>query len=34
MEGKGRGVIATRVFKRGELLCEYSGEIITYKEVL
>lgn len=29
VEGKGRGVIATRVFRHGDFLCEYSGELIT-----
>ena len=32
MEGKGRGVVSTRRFMRGELICEYSGELISHKE--
>lgn len=30
--GKGRGVAPTRAFKRGELLCEYAGELLTEEE--
>ena len=33
-ENKGRGVIATKVFTEGELLCEYSGELISHAEAL
>ena len=29
---KGRGVVTTRGFKRGELLCEYAGELLTEEE--
>lgn len=32
VEGKGRGVVSTRYFSRGELICEYSGELISYEE--
>ena len=32
MEGKGRGVVSTRRFSRGELVCEYSGELISLEE--
>ena len=32
MEGKGKGVVSTRSFTRGELICEYSGELISYEE--
>ena len=32
MEGKGRGVISTRPFTKGELICEYSGELISHEE--
>ena len=31
---KGRGVVATKVFGKGELLCEYSGELISHAEAL
>lgn len=31
MELKGRGVFATRRFERGEFVCEYAGEMISYK---
>ena len=31
VEGKGRGVVSTRPFRRGELVCEYSGELISHK---
>lgn len=31
-EGKGRGVIAERLFKRGEFVIEYIGELITISE--
>ena len=33
-EGKGRGVFSVKKFKRGEPICEYSGELITYKEAI
>ena len=33
MEGKGRGVVSTRRFVRGNLIYEYSGELISHKEV-
>ena len=32
VEGKGRGVVSTRPFSRGELVCEYSGELISHEE--
>ena len=32
VEGKGRGVVSTRPFSKGELVCEYSGEPISYEE--
>ena len=32
MEGKGRGVVSTRPFTKGELVCEYSGELIPQEE--
>ena len=32
MEGKGRGVVSTRPFSKGELVCEYSGELISLEE--
>lgn len=28
--GKGRGVIATRSFKKGEFVVEYAGDLISY----
>lgn len=30
IEGKGRAVFSTRLFKRGEFVCEYAGEMISY----
>ena len=32
VEGKGRGMMSTRAFKKGELVCEYSGELISHTE--
>lgn len=32
VEGKGRGIISTMPFRQGELICEYSGDLITEKE--
>ena len=32
MDTKGRGVVSSRSFMKGELLCEYSGELISFKE--
>ena len=29
IDGKGRGVVTTKSFSMGDLLCEYSGELIT-----
>ena len=31
VEGKGRGVVSTRPFSKDELVCEYSGELISHK---
>ncbi|XP_039291196.1 histone-lysine N-methyltransferase PR-Set7-like [Nilaparvata lugens] len=30
--GKGRGIVTTRSFNRGEFVVEYAGELITYEE--
>jgi hypothetical protein len=30
--GKGKGVIATKSFLKGDFVCEYHGELITRKE--
>ena len=32
VEGKGRGVVSTRKFLKDELVCEYSGELLSHKE--
>ena len=32
VKGKGRGVVATKTFARGDLICEYSGELIGHNE--
>ena len=32
VKGKGHGVITTRQFKKGELLCKYSGRLLSHKE--
>ena len=32
VEGNGRGVMSTRTFSKGQLLREYSGELITFSE--
>ena len=32
MKGKGRGVTATQLFKKGEFVCEYSGGLISREE--
>ena len=32
IEGKGKGVVTTRQFKKGELICEYRGECLPFKE--
>lgn len=32
MRGMGRGVIATKEFKEGEVLCEYTGTLLSYEE--
>jgi len=31
-EGKGRGVIVTRRFEAGEVVCDYHGDVITFAE--
>jgi len=31
IENKGRGIFSTRSFERGEFVCEYAGEMISYK---
>ena len=31
-KGKGRAVFVTRLFKQGEFVCEYSGELLTYQQ--
>lgn len=31
IEHKGRGIFATRSFEKGEFVCEYAGEIISYQ---
>ncbi|XP_034551720.1 uncharacterized protein LOC117821497 isoform X2 [Notolabrus celidotus] len=31
IEGKGKGVIATRIFRTGEVVCDYHGRVITAK---
>lgn len=32
VEGKGKGVVATRCIKKDDLICEYSGELLPQKE--
>lgn len=32
VEGKGNGVVATKRFRKGELLCEYRGECLSLKD--
>jgi len=32
VEGKGRGVVSTRPFARGDFICEYAGDYMSYKE--
>lgn len=32
LEEKGRGIFATRDFERGDFICEYAGEMISYKQ--
>ena len=29
VEGKGRGIVATKHFSKGDFICEYSGELTT-----
>lgn len=31
---KGRGVLATKMFPKGDILCEYAGELISHAEAL
>lgn len=31
-EGKGRGVMTTRDFKEGEIVCDYHGKVVSGKE--
>ena len=33
-EGKGRGIITTRIFQAGEVVCDYHGTVIKHSEVL
>lgn len=32
IEGKGKGVVATRRFQTGEVVCDYHGKVVTAKE--
>ena len=32
MENKGRGVVATKPFKKGDFVVEYAGDLIDLKE--
>ena len=32
VEGKGRGVMCTCTFQKGQLVCEYSGQLVTSSE--
>ena len=32
VEGKGRGVVSTRPFTRGDFICEYAGEYVCQRE--
>ena len=32
IENKGRGVFATRYFQKGDFVCEYAGEMISYQQ--
>jgi histone-lysine N-methyltransferase SETD8 len=32
IEKKGRAVFATRCFQKGDFVCEYAGEMISYKQ--
>lgn len=34
VEDKGKGVFSTRPRKKGDFICEYSGELISYEEAL
>lgn len=33
-EGKGKGVVTTRCFNKGDFVVEYAGELLTYKEAM
>ena len=30
--GEDRGIVSTRPFTKGEIICEYSGELISHEE--
>ena len=30
--GKGKGVVTTRKYSKGEFICEYVGELLPYQE--
>lgn len=32
VEGKGRGVVATRPFSKEDFVCEYAGELVSASE--
>lgn len=34
VKDKGKGVFSTRPRKKGDFICEYSGELISYEEAL
>lgn len=34
IEGKGRGVVTNKPFRKGDFLCEYAGELISRKEAV
>lgn len=31
---KGRGVVATKVFTKGDILCEYAGDLLSHEEAI
>lgn len=31
---KGRGVVTTKVFAKGDILCEYAGELLSHEEAI
>lgn len=31
---KGKGLVTTRNYKKGEFLCEYEGDLLSHKEAL